>query len=295
MKELLKKLLPQTALSKIRQFRYSNERYAKRLGATSKRLDLCAAQVAHILHLCERQSIKGKFCLEIGSGWVLSHAIVFHLLGAKRVIATDIERLADLNALYSSIHSSELSIIRDVLSPFDNHSDIRQRLNNLISIKRFTFQNLKEIGVEYVSPVDLSRKSLSAQFDIIYSFSALEHVHCQDITPLISNMNQMLKIGGVMLHAIHLEDHADFNEEPFVFLTETPHSFTRQMQSRRGNRLRKSQWNLLFNNLPNVEGSLLYQWLRTDKALPTAIDQSIAYTDNDDLRVSHIGVYCKKA
>lgn len=295
MKDLLKKLLPQSSLRKIRKFRYSNEKYAKRLGATSKRLDLCAAQIAHMLHLCSRQSIKDKVCLEIGSGWILSHAIAFHLLGAKRVVATDIEKLADLNALYCSIHSSELNIIRDILSPFDNHSDIRQRLNDLINIKRFTFQNLKEIGIEYVSPVDLSRTPLSMQFDIIYSFSALEHVPCQDITPLISNMDQMLKIGGVMLHAIHLEDHANFSDEPFAFLSETPYNFTPQVQSRRGNRLRKSQWDFLFNNLPNVEGSILYQWLRTDKALPKAIDQSIAYTDEDDLRVSHIGVYCKKA
>lgn len=232
--------------------------------------------------------------MEIGSGWVLSHAITFHLLGAKYVVATDIEGLADLNALYTSIHSSELSIIRDILSPFDNHSDIRQRLNNLINIKRFTFKNLKKIGIEYVSPIDLSKKQLNMQFDVIYSFSALEHVPCQDIVQLISNMSEMLKKDGVMLHAIHLEDHANFSNEPFAFLSQTACNFTREVQSKRGNRLRRSQWYSLFNDVRNLEVRILYEWLRTDKALPEAIDQSIVYTDEDDLRVSHIGIYCKK-
>ena len=62
-----------------------------RLLARNRQVETMAAHFAHLLHRANI-TLKDRVCLEIGSGWVLSHAIVMYLLGAKRVIATDIIR-----------------------------------------------------------------------------------------------------------------------------------------------------------------------------------------------------------
>ena len=69
----------------IRYGYFDTERtHARELARTSKRIDICAAQLAHVLHIADRPTLVNKTCLEIGAGWVLSHSIVMHLLGAKR-------------------------------------------------------------------------------------------------------------------------------------------------------------------------------------------------------------------
>src|ERR1700737_4243665 len=91
-------LLPKTLRTAVRTSvpwrRLQHRRLARNLARTSKRLDICAADVAHIFHLTGCPSMVGKTCLEIGSGWVLTHSIALHLLGAKRVIATDVAPIA---------------------------------------------------------------------------------------------------------------------------------------------------------------------------------------------------------
>ena len=89
MQGIISHILPNALKRKIRQSQSDNETHksAIRLASSSKRIDICAAQFAHNFHLSKHPSIEGKICLEIGAGWVLSHAVVCYLLGAKRVIA----------------------------------------------------------------------------------------------------------------------------------------------------------------------------------------------------------------
>src|SRR5688500_6756824 len=63
--------------------------HARRLARSTKRLDLCAAQFAQSLHLAGDVRLEGARCLELGAGWVLTHALVCHLLGAERIVAVD--------------------------------------------------------------------------------------------------------------------------------------------------------------------------------------------------------------
>ena len=107
---------------------------ARGLARSSKRVDICAAQGAHLLHLAGVTSLAGQTCLEVGSGWVLSHALVFHLLGAERVIATDIEAMARFAHLRAALHQATANVIRDVLSPFAPHAGIRERLNRVLKL-----------------------------------------------------------------------------------------------------------------------------------------------------------------
>ncbi len=266
---------------------------ARSLASGSKRLDLCAAQIAELLHLSETRSLEGKVCLELGSGWVLSHALVMYLLGAARVIATDVEPVAQFPAVRRAIRTSSESIVRDVLAPFSSHAAVRARLTNLRSIRTFDRESLQSLGIEYRAPIDLARVQLDWSIDFAYSISVLEHVPVEDLLPLLRNVAGALRPGGFMLHAIHLEDHLDF-ADPFAFLGARSGPFDRDQQTSRGNRLRASQVMQLFDAIPGLSASAIYAWQRTDRALPGSLDPAIHFNDEDDLRTSHLGVLASR-
>lgn len=289
----LKKLIPIHLKSKLVKLHFLNKLRARHLAMTAKRLDICASQFALVLHLSPDIPIKDKNCLEIGSGWVLSHAIICHLLGARKVIATDVTPMANPVYLKAALHKAEASIVRDVLAPYSEHSEIRERLNRLLSIKKFTFKTLEKLGIEYLSPFDLMRQNLNSSIDFIYSFAVLEHIPVDDIPHMLNNTSKSLKSGGAMVHLIHLEDHKDFNN-PFDFLSDDINSYRRDVQTIRGNRVRRRQWHNFFSQLNDIDFRFIYEWNRKDKDLPPKIDPSVYYEDENDLRVSHLGVYAVK-
>lgn len=294
MQRLISKLLPNAMKQKIRQSNYYTHRTAIRLASSSKRIDICSTQFAHIFHLLKRPSIEGKICLEIGAGWVLTHALVCYLLGAKKVIATDIVLCARPDTISLALRHAIASIPRDILAPFSNHSRIRERFNRLLSISQFSFDTLKEFGIEYQSPVDFADEKVNTAVDFIYSFSVLEHVPNDDVSALLNNLVESLNLGGTMIHCIHLEDHKNINRYPFDFLNIAENQYTRNLQSERGNRIRCSEWRRIFENLEGTNTDFIYSYSRLDKALPESIDSSISYYDEHDLRTSHIGVYTRK-
>ena len=279
--------------SLIKRNKFFNSYHAKKMSLTSKRLDICSAQFAHCFNLSNKKSISGKTCLEIGGGWLLTHALVLHLLGAKRIITTDVFPLANPKYLYNALHSSVTSIIRDVLSPFEDHEKIRSRLDNLLSLPEFDFNILEELGIHYSAPIDLSKNKLNESVDFVYSNSVLEHVPLDDINNLVKNLSLSLKKNGFMLHCIHLEDHKS-SSKPFDFLSINSKSFDSINQTRRGNRLRCSNWIDIFSKIDETNSELIYKWIRKDKLLPKFIDNSIQFIDEEDLRVSHIGILTNK-
>ena len=100
--KLGERLLPGELKRRIARSKLVGQIVARDLARTSKRLDLCSAQAALVLHL-SNLGIKGKICLELGSGRVLSHACVLHLLRATKVIATDVAGNWSPPALYDSM------------------------------------------------------------------------------------------------------------------------------------------------------------------------------------------------
>jgi cyclopropane fatty-acyl-phospholipid synthase-like methyltransferase len=289
----LKKFISPRLKSKLVSLHFLNSMRARRLAATSKRLDLCAAQFALLLHLVPDMPVRNKTCLEIGSGWVLSHALICYLLGAQKIIATDVVPMANPEHLRAAVHKAEQSIIRDVLAPYCEHSEVRERLNRLLSIKKFTFEALKGLGIEYRAPFDFAKQNRLSDVDFIYSFAVMEHIPVNDVFPLLNNVTRSLRPGGAMVHCIHLEDHKDF-DRPFDFLSINKDSYPREVQTIRSNRIRRSQWHNIFSQLNDIDFHFIYEWKRNDRSLPEEIDQSISYEDDNDLRVSHLGVYAVK-
>jgi cyclopropane fatty-acyl-phospholipid synthase-like methyltransferase len=290
LRQFMSAILPDIVKKKAWRSHY----YAHYLATSSKRIDICAAEFANILHLSQLSSLQGKVCLELGSGWVLSHALVMYLLGAKKVIATDIFPLARPEVLSSSLRNAISYIPRDILAPFSDHSSIRERYDRLLSVPKFSLEQLKELGIEYLAPVDFASQEMNLSVDFIYSNSVLEHVPKEDINMLLHNLKEILNQNGVMIHSIHLEDHKDFKMKPFDFLSIGEIQYTRKLQSERGNRIRFSEWKRIFSGLEGVNTNYIYSYSRLDRAIPDSIDPSIEYDDEHDLRTSHIGVYTYK-
>lgn len=282
---MLSRIIPESVKS-----RYG----AKTMARTSKRLDICAAQIGSLFHLNGGCDLNNKVCLEIGSGWVLSHAMILHLLGAKRVLATDISPIAYPESLRLAVHESIPSIVRDMLAPFDTHEKIRNRLDNLLAIEKFSFDTLADLGIEYTAPVDLARDDFKEHVDFIYSNSVLEHVPTGDVPAVIGKMADILNPSGTMIHSIHLEDHHFIGQKPFAFLSEPDETYPQSVQSARGNRMRKSQWIANFQSVKGLEYKILYEYMRENVEIPEKISPSIGFTDENDLRVTHLGIYIHK-
>ncbi|MCA8922925.1 MAG: hypothetical protein KDD82_14010, partial [Planctomycetes bacterium] len=241
-----------------------------------------------------RFDLRGKTCVELGSGWVLSHALLLWLLGAERVIATDLEAQAHPETLKVAVRKAVSSVVRDSLSPFEDHGLLRARLERLRAIERFDFATLRALGIEYRAPLDLAREGLGEPVDVVFSWSVLEHVPAVDVDPLLQNLARDLRPGGVMLHAIHLEDHRDSARAPFAFLAPDP-SFGPRAQSERGNRIRRSGWEARCAELEGLSTEVLYAWQRDAALLPAAIDPEVAHTGPEDLRTSHLGLCLRRA
>ena len=269
--------------------------FARSYAGDAKRLDLVAAQVAQLLHMSGLKSVEGAVCLEVGSGWVLSHALVLHLLGARRVIATDVERVAHPAALRQAVRGSNESAVRDFLAPFTTHADARARVRRVRQMPSLDVEALAGLGIEYRAPVDLAKAPLGEPIDVVVSFSCLEHVPVDEVRPLIANLAADLRPGGTMLHEIHLEDHRDFASTPFAFLDEPAGTFGAQAQTSRGNRLRASQWLAAFESVPGLSPRVVYAWQRLDRPLPIRIDPAVEHTDERDLRTSHLALLVTKS
>lgn len=277
--------------SELYQFLY-NKFHSNKLAIASKKLDLCASEVAMYL----LQSGKGKYvlrdkvCLEIGSGWLLTHSLVFYLLGAKKIYATDVEPLLQPENIFKAVSNSVNWHILDSLSTFEDRELILLRLKKLYSVKKFSVEILQDLGIEYIAPIDLSQKVPGQEkVDFIFSKGVLEHVPVDDITPLLENLVSSLSEDGFMFHLIHLLDHKNF-ARPFDFLTYQHEAYSRELQTRWGNRVRRSQWKQIFSNLKNLDHKFIIEWSCNDRELPEKIDSSIQYIDEEDLRISHIGV-----
>jgi hypothetical protein len=297
MKNLVKNLLDEQTKSLIRssvlyQALY-NKMHSSKLAGAGKKLDICANEVAIYLLQCgkDKYVLRDKICLEIGSGWLLTHSLVFYLLGAKKVYATDVYPLLQPENIFKAVSNSVDWSVLDSLSTFEDREIIHLRLNKLLSLKSFSVEVLQDLGIEYIAPIDLSQKMPSEEkIDFIFSKSVLEHVPVDDIVPLLENLTNSLSEDGFMFHLIHLVDHKNLSERPFDFFIYQQETYSKELQSRWGNRIRRSQWKQIFSNLKNLEPRFVFEWSCNDRELPEKIDSSIQYTDEEDLRISHIGV-----
>jgi hypothetical protein len=298
MKKLANSLLNERTKSIVRSSEIYqllfNKIHSSKLAVAGKKLDICANEIAIYLLQCGKGKyvLRDKICLEIGSGWLLTHSLVFYLLGAKKVYATDVYPLLQTENIFKAVCKSVHWSVLDSLSTFEDREIIRLRLNKLLSLKQLSVEALQDLGIEYIAPIDLSQiMPTSEKIDFIFSKSVLEHVPVDDVVPLLKNLVSSLSEDGFMFHLIHLLDHKNLNERPFDFFVYQQEAYSIKLQSRWGNRIRRSQWAQIFSNLKDMDSKFLFEWSCKDRELPEKIDPSIQYIDEEDLRISHIGVF----
>ena len=157
-----------------------NKMHSSKLASQGKRLDICANEVAIYLLQSGKSKyvLRDKVCLEVGSGWLLTHSLVFYLLGAKKVYATDIYPLLQPENILKAVYKSVDWSILDCLSIFEDRELIKVRFKKLLSFKKISVEVLRDLGIEYIAPIDLSHQKLPSneRIDFIFSKSVLEHV-----------------------------------------------------------------------------------------------------------------------
>lgn len=255
---------------------------ARRLAETTKRLDRWAPETARLLRIGGIASLEGRDCLEFGSGHLLAEPLIYHLLGASRVVAVDHFAILEESIVGRVWDGIDEDALVAVLGSFEAPDAVRRRLLNLRALDRLRLRDLAPLGITYVAPFDVTRDPPPGRgFDAILSCSVLEHVPAASAPAILGGLAELLKPGGVMIHAIHLEDHRDFAREPFAFLAAGT-DWTEAEADRRGNRLRASEWLALAGRIEGVE-IVATERERRDAPLPP-LDPRFLGFDPEDLR-----------
>jgi SAM-dependent methyltransferase len=220
--------------------------------------------------------------LEIGTGKFLAHAVGPRLCGYERVLTIDRERQATPALAREAMASPVLA--RRFLSAWAPHDAYVSRLKR-VRQTRFEPEALAAAGIEYRAPADaLSLLSADERFDLVFSYTVLEHVPPHEVPGLLSASRRLLAPGGVALHFIDLEDHADPVNRPFDFLRE-PGKWTDENCGVRGNRIRFSRWRRLLDE-SGLKWNYPYAPVRRDAPLPEPIAPDVPNEGEDDLRTT---------
>jgi len=228
-------------------------------------------------------TLEGCRALEIGTGKFFTHALALNICGCAEVISVD--KYRQLSPAAVKLAMSKPVLARRFLSMHVSHDDFMVRLNNLRKTG-YDLDKLHDLGVKYQAPVDLIEiPEYRGHFDFVFSYTVFEHVPVSQVRVLLEESVRFLKPGGMCIHFIDLEDHRDSENKPFDFLS-SGIEWEEEMSFDRGNRLRLSAWKGLFNECENMDWRFPYIAVRHDVNLPSSIDKSIEFTDDDDLRAA---------
>ncbi|MDD4062430.1 MAG: hypothetical protein PHV25_01450 [Candidatus Pacebacteria bacterium] len=228
-------------------------------------------------------TIKNKNVLEIGSGKFFVHPTVFKLLGAKKVISIDKYMQLSSKAMKVSFENSIIS--KKLLSRHIQHDEYLEFMKKIEETK-YQFNRLEELGIQYIAPVNTIQfcRDNKEKFDIVFSYTVLEHVLEKEIIDLVDASLFAVSKGGFVLHFIDLEDHQDPKNKPINFLTKN--EWSGLLSNKRGNRLRFSDWSKVFLKYNNFDFIFPYRVTRNDFEIPSGIINKFLKYSEEDLRIT---------
>lgn len=230
-----------------------------------------------------RPGVSRGRALEIGTGQFMAHAAGLHVCGYERVLTIDRYRQVSIPLVRASMQNPVLA--RRLLSPFVSHDDFVGRLGRL-EATGYDPSGLARVGVEYRAPLEaVALLEQPERFDLIFSYTVLEHVPPREIAGLLSASARLLAPGGVALHFVDMEDHRDPRSAPFAFLA-PGEAWGDAACGERGNRLRASEWRRLFREETPLDWRFPYAPVRHDAPLPEQIDPQVKAVDALDLRTT---------
>ena len=220
--------------------------------------------------------VKGGKVAEIGSGQFLSHPVGFLLLGVRQVVTFDLYR--QFNQKASALSFTQNVMSKKVFSSFVPSEPYFKTVREIQATK-FDLSKLEALGIEYKAPFDLQNYKEDGNFDLITSYTVLEHVPPRDILSLLTKSINVLKSGGKFCHYIDLEDHLNSESAPFEFLSNE--NWKDRDCYLRGNRLRMNDWNHLFKSISNIEYEFLRVIRREASLLPKSIQAKLELNEKN--------------
>ncbi len=193
--------------------------------------------------------------LEMGTGWHAIDPIVFHLLGAKRIVTVDHWRHLTGGVVreqieWMNIHFSELD-----LDGWVDRDVAHRRLTALREVGKGSDLDglLERMNCRYVIVPSsrLDRIGLGPEeVSFFYSESVLQRVPTRDLEVSLNYLGRhLLKLGGVFFirtdqKDIHAQEHVDTSRWPFEFLKYSDRTFALMSSEKLNfqNRLRESDF-----------------------------------------------------
>ncbi len=212
--------------------------------------------------------LTNKNVLEVGSGQFLSHPLGLKILGAREVISIDLFRQFNQKAAMLSFQQNVMA--KKIFCGEVHSGDYNQAIQQ-IQKSNLDLGLLEDIGIKYIAPMKLLDYSNHEDFELVISYTTLEHIPPNDIPLLFEKSVELLKKDGVFCHFIDLEDHKDSEKNPFEFLQYS--NWTNLNCFSRGNRMRPSEWKDLLDKIDNIEYKFTYVLERDKDLLPKSIEK----------------------
>ena len=184
--------------------------YWMQLASKSHSQAIIDARIPNLLEFHEKIQAVRPFSemriLEISAGWNAINALIFSLLGAKEVIATDYVRHVRLREMIKVLkaarkEASRIAAIRN--SPADT---VYQEIDRLLETHAED-QLFSAARIKYLAPADATRLGLpDGELDMVYSFGVLAHFPEEQLEPLAKETRRVLKPHGLVAHSMGLQD-----------------------------------------------------------------------------------------
>lgn len=147
---------------------------------------------------------------ELGTGWYPIVPFAMYLAGTDRVVTADIDRLCTakqcilLAQMY--LRQQKSGKLPEVLCL---HADRLARMQQVADATEQTplTDLLATLQISYLT-ADVSQPQPDiGQFDLVTSNNTFEHIYPEVLEPILRNLHDMNRVGGIQSHFIDLSDH----------------------------------------------------------------------------------------
>jgi len=133
------------------------------------------------------KSLEEAVFFEIGAGHDLAVPIALRRMGAKKVVASDVNRLAKLDLVDAAAQIISINLEK-----------------SFPAIRNWS--ELKDFGVSYIAPHNTAKEETPV-VDAFISNEVLEHIPLAVLGRVNKNLSSNLAPGGLSLHSIDYNDH----------------------------------------------------------------------------------------
>jgi len=186
--------------------------HALQRAAGTNRLSPCEG-VGRALELVEmtREAggrIDGSVVLEVGTGWRPFVPMVFHLLGAERIVSLDINPWLNHAYALETARVLEGQLPRISAATGLDYSVLQDRYRRATASQKTLPQLLSSWGIDYHCPGDARATGLAEKsVDIVVSSNVLEHIPLAIQRDIHHESMRVLVPGGLLVHRFNPGDH----------------------------------------------------------------------------------------